>query len=154
MIKISVAGNDKGLRAAIDTVLKKYRIGAVFCSPSGEAPDILVTGQGAGGTDCVSESTVIIADTRSAVFPQELRDNGNIIIGCSGSPADTLSLACRDREKLIAGLRRSIISLSGETVEPQEICIHASETVPLFHALAACAVVLLCCAEAVGEIRL
>lgn len=153
MIRITVAGRDRGLRTAIETACGKYGVDAL-CGFSGEAPDILVTGRRSDGTESVSEKTVIIADTRSAALPQEMMVNGNVIIGCSGSPADTLSLACRDREKLIAGLRRSVATLSGEIAEPREICIYADESQPLFHCLAACAVLLLCGKGTDGDIRL
>ena len=147
MIRIAAAGNDDGLIPVLQQVCKEYGIGAECPCMQGHSADILVLGKGAEELPAVSTHTIIIADTQNTVLPQCLPECGNIIIGCSASPADTISLAARDRDRLYAGLRRSLVSLSGYVIGQQEICVDVSENVPLFHALAACAVLLLCGAD-------
>lgn len=153
MIRIAVLSEDENLITFIGNVCKKYNICAVCRSRLCDETDILVL-SGAADLSCLSARTCIVADTQNISAADEMIRSGNIVIGCSASPRDTLSIDSRDREKMIACLRRNIVCLSGGVCEQSEICIYAGECVPFFHALSACAVLLLCGAVPDGEIRL
>ena len=142
MINLAVLPENESLLDLIGFVCERYDIGAVYDSRLSDSTDILIL-CGKAELSALSSGTVIIADTQSPQVIHGLMPFKNTVIGCSASPKDTLTLACRSRDKLVACLRRTISTLSGLTVEPCEMSVIADEAVPLFAALAACAVLLL-----------
>ncbi len=113
---------------------------------SGECNDmraVLVSGSSYRG-ELSSGCFTVIADSGSSRLSQLLMGAECPVIGCSSSDRDTLSLSCRSRGRMLIALRRSILTLTGEIIEPCEIIVYTNEELPLFPVLAACGVLLLC----------
>lgn len=106
---------------------------------------ILVVGSGIGGGYPVikNKSIITVADTGDAERLSFLAGHEGVVIGCSMSHCDTVSLSCSTDCRIVS-LRRELTTLDGDIIEPCEIAVRCSEDIPVYPLLASSCVLALC----------
>lgn len=91
-----------------------------------------------------AEKTVALLDTANTNALNIVRDSGSVVIGCSMSGHDTISVSglAGFPTKMIS-LQRTIRTLDGDIIEPHDFQVRLTEEIPVYPLLAGCGVLLL-----------
>lgn len=108
-------------------------------------PGVIVFGQELSGvsTELDTGTMLAVTDSSNAAALSILKRCASPVIGCSMSGYDTVSLSCADGPSKLVCLQRSVITISGQLIEPCEISLKAPEDIPVYPLLAACSVLML-----------
>lgn len=91
----------------------------------------------------IADGVLPVLDSQNEAAAEILRESGCIALTCGTAPRDTVSIASLQPEESVVSLQRSIITLSGEVVEPHDFPVHVKKEGSVYSLLAACSVLLL-----------
>lgn len=134
-----------GSHIIADTETPAFLVLSMNALSSADCKGLLIFGEALCqvSSDVRIENVIPIADSENKDVLRLLQKTGKAVIGCSMCGKDTITLSERDESGCLVCVRRTLHTLSGQTIDPCEIHLMVKCDIPVFPVLAAGCVLLL-----------